>query len=182
MEISCSQMDVLIPFYVEGDLTPILQKKVEEHMLKCPTCRAKFNILNSIRKEINDSLEDSGEETYSTKVSPSRQYRVFKNNLSAYVDNELPQEESIKMKKFTINNKKARKELEDAYNIRRLMSESFKKTKSESKSDFSKSVLKKLDLLEQDAQIFNPVIKVAFAFVMCVILITAIVVYVLSLG
>lgn len=181
MEITCAQMDVLIPFYLENDLTPILQKKVEEHMLKCPTCRAKYNILRSIFKEFGDTVNEDKEKTLATQAQMTKTYKTFQDNLSAYVDNELPQEESIKMKKFTINNKKARKELQDTYNIRKLMSESFKKTKSESKSDFSKSVLKELDLLEKDAQNFNPLLKVAIAFILTVLILSTLIIISLSL-
>ena len=31
MEITCTQMDVLISFYIEGDLSKALKEKVDEH-------------------------------------------------------------------------------------------------------------------------------------------------------
>lgn len=182
MEITCQQMDVLIPFYLEGDLTSVLQKKVEEHMLSCPTCRAKYNILNSILKEIGSPVgESTNSDSFAQLTYPTLQHKTFQNNLSAYVDNELPPEESIKMKKYTINNKKARQELQDAYSIRKLMSESFRKSKSEAKSDFSKNVLKKLDLLENEAQNFNPLLKVAIAFILTVLILSSIILFSLSM-
>ncbi len=180
MEITCAQMDVLISFYIERDLSSTLKEKVEEHMDKCPVCRAKYNIINSVFADLNKSLQEE-EEVYSAKLHPSGQYQFFKNNLSAYIDNELPQEENIKMKKFTINNKKARKELEDSYYIRKLMSDSFRKTKSETKPDFSKNILKKLTPEEQNSLSFNPLIRVAFAFVMTVLVLSAVIIYILSL-
>ena len=48
MEITCLQMDVLISFYIEGDLSDTLKTKVEEHLKNCPACRAKFNIISSL--------------------------------------------------------------------------------------------------------------------------------------
>ena len=47
MEITCLQMDVLISFYIDGELNNSLKEKVEQHLQKCPSCRAKFNIINS---------------------------------------------------------------------------------------------------------------------------------------
>ena len=184
MEITCVQMDVLITFYIEGELTEQLKSKVEEHLNNCPTCRAKFNILSSIYEDLQDALEmdrKNCENEYATKVYPSKQYRTFKNNLSAYIDNELPPEENIKIKKYTINNKKARKDLEDSYQIRKLMKESFKKSNSESKPDFSKKVMKQLELDDQINLAFSPLIKVGFAFIITVLAVSSLIIYVLSL-
>ena len=179
MEITCTQMDVLISFYIEGDLSKVLKGKVEEHLKNCPTCRAKFEIINSLLKDLKESVENEQEEALST--IQNSQYRLFQNNLSAYVDNELPPEENIKIKKFTINNKKARKELENTYNIRKLMNHSFQKTKSESRQDFSKNVMKQLDMSSEASLGFHPLLKVAIAFVLTVLLLSAIIVFSLTL-
>lgn len=179
MEITCTQMDVLISFYIEGDLSKALKEKVEEHLKNCPACRAKLEIISSLLKDLKETVESEQEEVLSTTTNS--QYRLFQNNLSAYVDNELPQEENIKIKKFTINNKKARKELENTYSIRKLMNDSFQKTKSESRQDFSKNVMKQLDLSNEANLGFHPLLKVAIAFVMTVLVLSAIIVFSLTL-
>ncbi len=179
MEITCTQMDVLISFYIEGDLSKALKEKVEEHLKECPACRAKLEIISSLLKDLKESVENEQEEVLST--TQNSQYRLFQNNLSAYVDNELPPEENIKIKKFTINNKKARKELENTYSIRKLMNDSFQKTKSESRQDFSKNVMKQLDMASEASLAFHPLLKVAIAFVMTVLVLSAIVVFSLTL-
>ena len=179
MEITCIQMDVLISFYIEGDLSKTLKEKVEEHLQNCPACRAKLEIISSLLKDLKETIENEQEEVLSTTTTS--QYRLFQNNLSAYVDNELPPEENIKIKKFTINNKKARKELENAYSIRKLMNDSFQKTKSENRQDFSKNVMKQLDLTSEANLGFHPLLKVAIAFVMTVLVLSAIIVFSLTL-
>lgn len=179
MEITCIQMDVLISFYIEGDLSKALKEKVEEHLKNCPACRAKFEIISSLLKDLRESIENEQEEVVQTGANS--QYRLFQNNLSAYVDNELPAEENIKIKKFTINNKRARKELENTYNIRKLMNDSFKKTKSESRHDFSRNVMKQLDMTNEASLGFHPLLKVAIAFVMTVLVLSAIIVFSLTL-
>ena len=179
MEITCLQMDVLISFYIDGELSEALKTKVEEHLKVCTSCRAKFNIINSLFSDVRKSLNKK-EEVYMTNSHDSKQYQFFKKNLSAYIDNELPEEENVKMRKYTIGNKRARKELEDTYNIRKLMKKSFRKAKSETKPDFSKNIMKQLDT-EDNSLGFNPIVSVAFAFVMSVLLISAIVIYMLSL-
>lgn len=180
MKITCAQMDVLISFYIEGDLSKALREKVEEHLKECSACRCKYDIVKTMIKELHESVNEKEEGVYSTGVS--NQYRVFKNNLSAYVDNELSQDDSIKIKKFTISNKNARKELEDTYNIRKLMNDSFQKTKLDAKQDFSRNVLRQLDLGEAECNLgFHPVLKVAIAFVFTVLILSAIIVFSLTL-
>lgn len=182
MEITCLQMDVLISFYIEGELSEALKAKVEEHLRECSVCRAKLNIISSLFTDVKKKYCSKEEdEVYSTNVHSSHQYQFFKKNLSAYVDNELPEEDNVKIRKFAIGNKKARRELEDAYHIRKIMKESFKKSKAETNPDFTKKVMKQADIDTKSDLDFNPLISVGFAFVMTVILITAIVVYMLSL-
>lgn len=180
MEITCAQMDVLISFYIEGDLSRNLKIKVEEHLKKCPVCRAKFDIIKSMINDLKNSLNETEEEKVHA-VNSDNQYRIFQNNLSAYIDNELSPEENIKIKKFTISNKKARRELENTYAIRKLMNDSFNKTKSEARHDFSKNVLKQLNLNEEETLAFNPILKAGIAFVMTVLFLSAIIVFSLTL-
>lgn len=177
MEINCLQMDILLSFYIDGELTDTLKYRVEEHLKKCPNCRAKYNILSSLFADVKSTAEES----FGTNVYSQKQYKSFQNNLSAYMDNELPQEENIKIKKYTINNKKARKELEDNYQIRKLLKDSFRKTKNSSRNDYSKKVIKQMNLDDNNNFVFNPLIKVGAAFVMTVLILSIIIVFSLSL-
>lgn len=183
MEITCLQMDVLISFYIDGDLSESLKRKVEEHIEDCPVCRAKYNIISSVFADLKriDKKPKQDDEVYATNTHSSKQYRFFKKNMSAYIDNELSEEDNVKIRKYTIGNKKARKELEAAYHIRKLMQDSFKKTQTETKPDFSKNVMKQIDKKYSKELNFNPLIIVSFAFLISVILISAIVIYILSL-
>ena len=177
MEITCAQMDILISFYIENDLSKALKKKVEEHLKRCSICRAKYDIIKSMLNDMRSTVEEKEE----VCTNGNSQYRVFQNNLSAYVDNELTNDENIKIKKYTINNKKARKELEETYNIKRLMNDAFKKTKSDIKQDFSRSIMKQLELRDEKSLSFHPVLKVAIAFVMTVLALSAIIIFSLTL-
>ena len=176
MEITCAQMDVLLSFYIDGDLSKALKTKVEEHLKKCSACRAKYEIIKSMLNDLRSSFEENDD--VCTAGSPSR-YRVFQNNLSAYVDNELTPEENIKIKKYTINNRNARKDLEDAYNIRKLMCDSFNKTKSDARHDFSRNIMKQIE--PKDEFSFHPVLKALAAFVMTVLVMSAIIIFSLTL-
>lgn len=182
MKLTCAQMDVLISFYIDGDLSNSLKSQVEEHIKLCPTCRAKFDIIKSMLLELKNSvvLENENKNALEPQKEISQQYRIFKNNLSAYVDNELNEDESIKLKKFAIHNKDARKDLENTYNIRKLMNESFKKSKNETKRDFSKHVLRQLEIEDEDTLGIHPAIKLLIFFTVSVFLFTSLVLIALS--
>ena len=153
MEITCAQMDVLLSFYIEGDLSKALKIKVEEHLKNCSSCRAKYNIVKGMLDDLKSSIDDKEE---ICSANSNSQYRIFQNN------------------------KKARKELEDTYNIRRLMSESFNKTKMDARQDFSRNVIRQLNPNEEYNFSFHPVIKLAIAFVMTVLVLSAIIVFSLT--
>lgn len=132
--LTCRQVDALIAFYKEGCLTELLTKYVEEHLETCPECRAKYF------KEENTPQEPVFEDNLF-----SRQYEVFKENLSAYIDNELDDFENIKIKKTAISNPNARQDLEDMYNFKKTLHLAFEKTLNDFKTDFSKPIVRELD-------------------------------------
>lgn len=186
MKLTCAQMDVLISFYIDGELSNVLKKQVEEHLRSCSACRAKLDIIKSMLVDIKTSFDSAEEhisgDSYSNSpaASTSQQYRVFKNNLSAYIDNELSNEDNIKIKKFTINNQKARQDLQDNYSIRKLMNDSFRKGRSDARQDFSKNIIRQLELEEEANLGFHPAIKLLVAFTISVLVLTTIVLFSLS--
>ena len=140
---------------------------------------AGYDIIKSMFADIKSSLEPQKDSTNDSKVT-SQQFRLFKTNLSAYIDNELSSNENLKIKKFAINNNRARKDLEENYSIRRLMNSSFNKVKSDIKHDFSKDILKQLELEEEATSGFHPAIKLLIAFTITVLILTSIVLTTLS--
>lgn len=185
MKLTCSQMDVLISFYIEGDLSSALKTQVEDHLKDCSSCRTKFEIIKTMisdlknNLEINENFSKFKTSTNHTLLKDSKQYNFFKENLSSYLDNELSSEDNIKIKKFTINNLQARKDLEDSYNIRKLMNESFKKAQQDSKQDYSKNILKQLEI-EDTVTDIHPAIKLIVAFSILVLTTTALILMTLS--
>ena len=175
MKLTCSQMDVLISFYIDGDLSNSLKKEVESHLKKCPSCRAKFDIIKSMLSDLKTcfDLDDEFETEQNVSNINSKHYKLFKNDLSAYIDNELPNDENIKIKKFAISNNIARKDLEENYNLRRLMNDSFKKTKMDSRYDFSKNILKQLELDEDNILGIHLAIKILVGLTVVILVLTS---------
>jgi len=176
MKLTCNQFEILISFYLENELSPCLKKQFEEHLQTCKLCSEKFEIIKTLLDDmknvsVNSRSENSPEDYYITNVHEN----IFKTNLSAYMDNELTNDENIKIKKYTITNKNARKDLEDSYNIRRLMQNSYKKTKADAKQDYTKTILKKLELEHEIQSEFQPAIKLLIVFTLTVLIVTTIV-------
>lgn len=175
MKLTCSQMDILVSFYLENELSPCLKQQFEEHLGSCNQCSSKFEIIKELFSEMKNNavpaVLENQEGNYSTKVHEN----IFSTKLSEYIDNELPNSENIKIKKYTLANKRARKELEDSYNIRRLMSDSYKRTKAEAKQDYTRAILKRLELEEEAQAGFHPAINLLIIFTVTVILITTVV-------
>ena len=157
MQLTCSQVISLLSFYEEGKLTDALKYSVEEHLKKCPKCR---EIYMRSQKTVNNIFD-----TYNTK-----QYESFKQNLSAYVDSELDEDESLRIKKTAISNPLARKDLEDMYAFKRMLHNSFERTKNEWKNDYSKLIINKLH--HEDYR-DNSFMKLAAAFTVLVGVIAA---------
>ena len=54
MELTCAQMDVLISFYIDGDLSKNLKSQVESHLKKCSCCRAKYDIIKTMILDLKE--------------------------------------------------------------------------------------------------------------------------------
>jgi len=177
--LTCAQVSALLSFYIDDKLSNQLKQFVDAHLEICPTCRGKLetlrNMINSLR-EIHEKLATvkSGHDENSTNVQGDE----FKMNLSAYIDSELSDEENIKVKKYIISNPKARQELENMYNMKKLLHNSFDKTKNESKEDYSKFILKRIDIQEEiyGPDSFAKVVAI-FIFIFTVFTLTAVIIF-----
>ncbi|MBQ7126414.1 zf-HC2 domain-containing protein [bacterium] len=177
MKLTCAQMDILISFYIEDELSESLKQKVEEHLLECSKCASNYALIRSMVKEMQESIFKPAmqENEFCGFTNNKNQNIFFKTNLSAYIDNELSNEENLKMKKYTIKNKQAQKDLQDSYNIRKLMKESYKKTRDNSRKDFSKKIIKQLELNDESILNIHPAIKILIALTLFVIILTSLI-------
>lgn len=144
-KITCKQIQAILPFYLKGRVNPALTEIIEEHLAICPHCKElylkAFDEYNDFAFiDVEPDTEDEDNERFATK-----EYANFKKKLSAYLDSELEDNETIRIKKMTISNPLARKDLEDMYLFKRLLHSSFERTKENCKHDFSKLIVKKLD-------------------------------------
>lgn len=163
-DLTCSQVSALINFYIENKLNPRLREYINLHIAKCPACKKKIEELQKILKTYRKKETQRKEQEQT--IAPE-----FISSLSAYIDNELNANENIKIKKMTISNPTARKELETMYKFKKVLHSAYEKTKNDSKYDYSKAVINQIqDGVEYTTSYFY---KLAAIFV---VLITAIII------
>lgn len=142
-ELTCNQVNALLSFYLDNRLNETLKQYVAKHLEKCPKCKKKYEelckMLNKKFQPPADAVEPETKEQYLT-----RQYTDFRRNLSAYIDNELDDDENIKIKKITISNPLARQDLEKIYTYKKLIHSAFEKTRNDFKDDYTKSVIENI--------------------------------------
>ena len=158
-ELTCNQISALINFYLNGRLNPRLKQDFDKHLAKCIECRKKVEELQKIMSKFKASkIEQPPKEVMEMD---------FINNLSAYVDNELNDNQNIKVKKMTISNPNARKELETMYKYKKILHSAYEKTKNNSKFDYSKTIVSKIQ--EPQDYTTNYFLKLSIGFVAIII-------------
>ena len=166
-DLTCQQVSALLNFYIEDKLNPRLKEYVNLHLEKCPHCKKKIDDLRKILNQYKHKKSNLRviENSCTNKLPEESMYR-----LSAYIDNELNENENIKIKKMTISNPNARKELETMYKFRKMMHSAYEKTKNDNHIDYSKSIISQMqDTKDYTTDYFY---RIATIFVM---LITAII-------
>ena len=179
INLTCTQVSALLSFYIDDKLSSQLKQFVEAHLATCPTCRAKLDALSNMVKSLKEVHEKIANLKPEQQETPnSEQYNIFKTNLSAYVDNELSDEENIKVKKYVISNTKARQELENMYNLKKVLSNSFERTKNEMKEDYSHYILNRIDIQEE---VYSPdsfaKVVALFIVILTVFTLTAVIIF-----
>lgn len=177
--LTCTQVSALLSFYIDDKLSSQLKQFVEAHLEICPTCRTKLETLRCMVTSLRDAHEKLSQvKPGSEEDANTSQYDEFKINLSAYIDNELSDSDNIKVKKYIISNPKARQDIETMYSLKKALHNSFERTKNESKDDFSKYILNKIDIQEEiyAPDSFAKVVAI-FIFILVALTLTAVAIF-----
>lgn len=179
MNLTCTQVSALLSFYIDGKLSSQLTQFVEAHIAACPTCKLKLEAL----KNMLFSLRAVHERLDEVKLEPENNSEELINenlkmSLSAYIDNELSDSDNIKVKKNIISNAKVRGELENMYVLKKILHNSFEKTKNELREDYSKLILRRIDMQEEiyGSDSFAKVVAL-FIIIFTVFTITAVLIF-----
>lgn len=152
MDLNCRQFEGLITFYLDGELNERLKQAFEDHLKDCPTCSMKFKIIKSIIGDIKGAYDkiliDYKQDEFFDKPSELKTLNsedITPIDLSAYIDNELTDENNIRIRRNIIAKPNIRLKIEKMYKLKKILSDSFSEHKNKLKTDYSKEIIKSLD-------------------------------------
>lgn len=141
--ITCKKVTSLLALYIDNKLDPRMQLFVKQHLEICPYCHKKYIMLKQLISELRNAYKDMIQDTAAEEKHRQfniKEYEKFHTNLSAYFDNELPLNESVSMKKYMIKFPNARKDLEEMYNLHKIINTSLLCVKKTLNEDYSKTI------------------------------------------
>ena len=153
MKITCEQFEGLLSFYLNNDLGENLTCMVEEHLRDCPRCKTKYDILHTIIDDIKGAYNKfiNGDD-YIIDKQESNTLSI--KELSAYIDNELSDEQSIKIRRNIITKPKLREKIDKLYKLRKLLTESFNEHKGKLKKDYAKNIMQEVNTNHKTRQAY----------------------------
>jgi len=167
-DLTCSQVVALLSFYIDGKTSYQVTNFIQSHLCTCQSCREKYLVMAKIFNEFSTAKEQIDNIEPQKTIPVSSYSDNFKEKMSAYLDSELPDDESLKFKKYAIANPPVRGELEGMYKVKNALNNSFEKTKNNFKDDFTKDIIVKLDI-KDTMQIQEPILKVASIFIFLIV-------------
>ena len=124
--MNCERIRNLVYYYIYNELDPALEEYISMHLEECKECNLYYH----------DMLQNIKENKYLEEIS-------------AYIDNELSDNESIKVKKNIINNVNAREEFERMNSLTELLKSSLSRKNNSAKHDYTKLIFRQLNLMDE---------------------------------
>lgn len=143
----CRKVASMLSLYIENKLDDDEMFFIENHLLKCSNCYKKYlemkEVINNLHFEYEKLLNEF-EQLENNKMFNIKEYEIFSDNISPYIDDELCYDESIKFRKYLLKSKPARAELANAYGLKNNIRNSVADFKDNININFSKKIIKKL--------------------------------------
>lgn len=133
--LTCKDTLALLPKYTENAVTAEEAVLIEEHLCNCQECFEKYLSLKNLSDKIKNAFNDinSADYTYEQKV--------FQNNISAFIDNELDKIDTFAIQCYVAKSQKAKKELEQFMQFEDFLKQNIEKNKNLLKNDLSKKIV-----------------------------------------
>ncbi len=134
--LTCENVTAVLPLYIDGKVDNY--KEIEEHLSHCPECFEKYLSLKNLAERIKSAFDNLDISDFSSE----RQF--FKNNLSAYIDNELDKDDYLAFNAVVIKSPEAKEELEQMMRFDEKLKESIENNKKILNVDLSKNVINEI--------------------------------------
>jgi len=143
INLICAKVNSLFNSFIKGELDEKENQFVREHLALCVNCRYKYQKLKELLALFGNEYTPKTSRK-NAELLENKEYEYCKQNLSAYCDNEMSFDESVKFKKYIIKTPKAREELKKLYKLRELLQNSYKNLTKKFNHDFSKIIVNQL--------------------------------------
>ena len=134
----CQDILNLLPLYIEGKTSEETSFSIEKHLNDCDDCFNKYLALKEVSQRIKAAFASVSQNNFSNEKV------FFKDNLSAFVDNELDKEDYYDFNQQTANNIDNRKELESMLLFEEKFQQSLEQNKKTLNKDLSKDVVNEI--------------------------------------
>ena len=178
-KMACNQVTALLSYYIDGKVSAQITYFIEQHLKRCKTCRVRYEVLLKAITYIRDVKTQMENIELNKCVPVTANSITFSEKMSAYLDNELSDEESLRFRRYAIANPLVREELESMFKVKNAMNTSFERTKSDLKEDFTKNVLDEVKMEELIYEQEPLILKVLaiFIFLFVFLSVSAIVIF-----
>ena len=133
--LTCERVMILLPLYIEEKTSEMENFEIEKHLSECPSCMEKFSTLQAISQKIKSAF-DSVENQHFEKEK-----KYLKENLCAYLDNELQDEDYCLMTQIILENDDAKCEAEEMSDFDRHFQQALEENKILFEQNFCKKVV-----------------------------------------
>lgn len=116
----CHHIANLIPLYLEGKTSEKQTSEILNHLDVCEECREKYLSIKEISEKIKKAFDDIDKSNFDSV------YIFFKDNLSAYIDNELSKEDYLKFNNYVTSHTELKNELEEMMRFREQLQKIFR--------------------------------------------------------
>ena len=170
-DLKCKQVCALLSYYIQGKTNYQLTNFIEHHLRTCKSCRNKYETLKKAFEDLSQAKIQIDNMQSENVLPKSIKTEAFVEKMSAYLDNELSDEDILRFKKYAIANQSVRNELESMYKVKNIMNTSFEKTRNNLKEDFTKDIILQLDM-QRVMSIQEPILKIASIFIFLFVFVT----------
>ena len=172
-ELICTKVISLLSLYIDGKLSQMQKEFVEEHLKNCTACREKYINLKKLLINLKNSYNTEVKKINNDNPLKIKEHEYYQKNLSAYFDNELPFEDSVRMKKYIMKIPLAREELKLVYDLQKLLHKNLENTQKKMNNDFTRVITSKIYEKQKIEKLTNwtKTVALIFAFVICISLV-----------
>ena len=151
--MTCEHVLNMLPLYIDEKTSEEDTIKIKEHLRTCQECYDKYISLKSVAEKIKTAFADISCTIDSDKI-------FFRNNLSAYIDNELGNSDYYKFSKLIKENQQSKKEYDEMNSFEEKLKKSFQENTKTLRPDLSQNVINEIKR-ESPAFIYELYVKAA---------------------